>query len=340
MVGGFNRLLGIMRTPYNQYDSMVRPLLKFLTERGVKFAYNTQVTDLGLADTADGTTVTYVDSVSKGIRSRLVVGEGDSVLLTLGCMTEASSLGSMEAAAALLAKPESGAWRLWEKLANGRPEFGRPWVFCNRIDRSKWISFTITLKDPTFLRLVADATGNVPGEGGLITFPDSSWLASIVIPYQPHVIGQPDDVTVLWGYGLSVEKMGDFINKPMQDCTGREIMVEILGHLNIVAEAPVILAAAICIPCMMPFITSQFMPREAGDRPEVLPSGSTNLAFMGQFCEIPKDVVFTVEYSIRSAQLAVNALLGLTKAPPPVYQGKFDPRVLFKAFTALHDATV
>ena len=88
---------------------------------------------------------------------------------------------------------------------------------------------------------------------------------------------------------------------------------------------------------MMPFITSQFLRRSKGDRPPVTPRGSHNLAFMGQFCELPDDVVFTVEYSIRSAQTAVYALLGLDLAPPPVYQGQFDPRVLYKAYRALHD---
>jgi oleate hydratase len=88
---------------------------------------------------------------------------------------------------------------------------------------------------------------------------------------------------------------------------------------------------------MMPFITSQFLPRQQGDRPQVVPKGSRNLGFTGQFCELPHDVVFTVEYSVRSAQTAVYELLGLKRQIPAVYQGKFDPRVLFKAFMALHD---
>ena len=134
-----------------------------------------------------------------------------------------------------------------------------------------------------------DLTGNVPGEGGLITFPQSSWLASIVIPHQPHFIGQPEDVSVLWGYGLFVDKPGDFVKKPMSACTGREIMTEVLGHLGVhEGDSPTILEHAICIPCMMPFITSQFLPREKGDRPEVIPKGSKNLAFMGQFANCPR----------------------------------------------------
>ena len=126
----------------------------------------------------------------------------------------------------------------------------------------------------------------------------------------------------------------------MSVCTGAEIMTEVMGHLRIKTEAAKILETSICIPCMMPFITSQFLPREKGDRPRVVPKGSQNLAFIGQFCELPDDVVFTVEYSIRSAQTAVYALLGLNREPPPVYQGKFDPRVLYRAFRALHDVRV
>jgi oleate hydratase len=214
---------------------------------------------------------------------------------------------------------------------------GRPANFSDHIEESKWLSFTTTFHNPTFFQLVRDLTGNVPGEGGLITFPESGWLASIVLPYQPHFIGQPADVQVLWGYGLSVDKPGNFVTKPMSACTGREIMTEVIGHLQIGVHADKILETCTCIPCMLPFTTSQFLRRAKGDRPQVVPEHSKNLAFVGQFCEQPEDVVFTVEYSIRSAQTAVYSLLGLSLAPPPVYKGRYDPRVLSKAFLTLHD---
>ena len=337
MVDGFDRLNGIMRTVYNQYDSMVRPLQKWLEARDVKFELNTRVTDLGLHERDGEFRVTGIAYERAGTEAEIKVGDEDLVLLTLGSMTEASSLGAMDEAPQLLGKSDGGAWTLWERLAAGRPEFGNPEAFADHIGESKWISFTTTMHDPTFLRIVNGLTGNVPGEGGLITFPDSGWLASIVIPHQPHFIDQPDGVSVLWGYGLSVDKPGDFINKPMSACTGAEIMTEVMGHLRVKAEAAKILETSICIPCMMPFITSQFLRRDKGDRPQIVPKGSQNLAFIGQFCELPDDVVFTVEYSIRSAQTAVYTLLGLKLEPPAVYQGKFDPRVLYRAFRALHD---
>ncbi len=337
MVAGFDRLEGIMRTVYNQYDSMVRPLRKFLDERGVTFTLQTRVTDLDFGTAGVASAVKRILYERGGVAGEIAVGAGDYVLVTLGSMTESSTLGGMDAAPALGGKTDGGAWTLWETIAAGRPAFGRPSVFADHVGDSKWISFTATQRDPTFLRLVRDLSGNVPGEGGLITFPQSNWLASIVIPHQPHVLGQPDDVSVFWGYGLTVDAPGNFVDKPMSACTGREIMTEVMGHLRIAEDASAILDTTICIPCMMPFITSQFLRREAGDRPQVVPDGATNFAFMGQFCELPDDVVFTVEYSVRSAQQAVHTLFGTKRAPKPVYKGAYDPRVLYKAFVALHD---
>jgi oleate hydratase len=85
----------------------------------------------------------------------------------------------------------------------------------------------------------------------------------------------------------------------------------------------------------MPYITSQFLVRKAGDRPLVVPKGSTNLAFLGQYAELPDDVVFTVEYSVRSAQIAVDTLMKLDKKPSPIYKGLHDPKVVLEALQTL-----
>ena len=339
LVGGFNRLLGILRTVLNQYDSLVRPLQAWLEARGVRVLLDTQVTDLAVTDHAGRRHVTAIATRQAGVAGAIPVGAADQVMVTLGSMTEASCLGGMDQAPLLLGKPDGGAWALWETLARGRPELGNPAVFADHIDQSRWVSFTLTLRDPAFLALVRDLTGNVPGEGGLITFPDSAWLASLVVPHQPHFLGQPADVAVAWGYGLHMDRPGDFTAKPMPACSGREIMTEIMGHLQVPAAAAAgVLATSTCIPCMMPFITSQFLPRGAGDRPQVVPEGWANLACIGQFCEVPEDVVFTVEYSIRTAQLAAYAVLGLDRAPPAVYRGERDVSVLYHAAMALHGA--
>ncbi len=340
MVSGFNTLTGIMRTVYNQYDSMVRPLHKWLEERGVNIMLNTTVTDLAFAHSKDGFTVEKIIVKEGESVRKFDVTEQDRVIVTLGSMTEGSSLGSMDSAAALLGKTDGGSWALWEKIAAGRAKLGNPSNFADHVEQSKWLSFTTTLHDSAFFSLIRDLTGNVPGEGGLITFPESSWLASIVLPHQPHFIGQPKGVQVFWGYGLFVDVPGNFVKKPMSACTGREIMTEIIGHLHLQELGDKILDACTCIPCMMPFITSQFLPRSKGDRPQITPEGFRNLAFVGQYCELPDDVVFTVEYSIRSAQMAVYSLLGLDRKVPPVYKGQFNPRVLLEAFLALHEVGV
>ncbi len=337
MIEGFSQLKGIMRTVYNQYDSLVRPLKAWLDERGVRHVLGAKVTDLGFTAVGADQAVDRILLDRAGKREEIAVGSDDLVIVTLGSMTEGSALGTTTTAPALNDKRDGGAWTLWETIAQGRPEFGRPATFADHIEESKWVSFTATQSDPTFFRLVRDFTGNVPGEGGLVTLADSNWLMSIVLPHQPHFIGQPKDVNVFWGYGLSVDRPGDFVDKPMAACTGRELMTELLGHLRILAEAPAILDHTLAIPCMMPFITSQFLPRAKGDRPAVIPKGWRNLGFVGQFVELPDDVVFTVEYSVRSAQAAVSSLLGLKTSPPPVYKGQFNPKVLLDAFSALHD---
>jgi oleate hydratase len=237
MVDGFNRLEGIMRTKYNQYDSMVRPLRKWLDERDVSFVLNTCVTDLNFDESDGKRAIDRIGYIREGEAGEIEVSARDYVLVTLGSMTAASSLGDMNTAPILEGKEGANAWLLWEKIAAGRPNFGRPSVFTDHINESKWLSFTITLHDLRLLKIVGDLTGNVPGEGGLITFPDSGWLVSIVIPHQPHFIGQPDNIGLLWGYGLFVDKLGNFIKKPMSACTGREIMIEVLGHLDVAREA-------------------------------------------------------------------------------------------------------
>ena len=339
MVDGFGRLKGIMRTVYNQYDSLVRPLKAWLDERGVSYVFGARVDDLQASENEGGKAVERLVLDRGGKTEEIVLGADDLAIVTLGSMTAASSLGTNATAPTptLEGDRKGGAWALWRKIAEGRPEFGRPSVFANHIDESQWVSFTATQRDPAFFEIVRNFTGNVPGEGGLITFANSAWLMSIVLPHQPHFLGQPKDVNVFWGYGLRVDRLGNFVGKPMAACSGREIMSELLGHLRIGAERSHIAENTITIPCMMPFITSQFLRRAKGDRPAVAPKGWRNLAFVGQFVEMPDDVVFTVEYSVRSARAAVSNLLGLDEGPPPVYAGQFHPHILLEAFAALHD---
>jgi oleate hydratase len=327
---------GVYRTRYNQYDSMAVPLVRWLRERGVLIRFESSVNDLTFAASKAPVTVASIEYSESGSPKTLEMEEDDFVFVTIGSMTAGKTFGSMSSAPAIDRSKRSGAWQLWQKLALGRPQFGNPSVFDDHVSESLWESFTVTTSDPTFFELMAAFSGSKAGEGGLITFKDSNWLITLSIFHQPFFSKQPEDVFVWWGYGLFDDRPGNYVGKTMAECSGEEILEEVLGHLKFDKQRELILKSSNVIPCVMPYITSQFLVRKAGDRPKVVPAGSTNLAFLGQFCELPDDVVFTVEYSIRSAQTAVYSLLKLDRQPIPVYKGAHDPRVLLRALETLH----
>ena len=319
---------GVKRTIYNQYDSLVLPLQTWLEAQGVRLVTDCTVTDLDYKTEEDTFIVTGIHCRRQGKNEVIVVHDGDLVFMQNGSMTDASSLGSMTSAPRKLTKIESGGWTLWEKLAKGRPEFGNPAAFNSCIAQSCWESFTVTLKNPAFFDKMHQFSGNEPGTGGLVTFKDSNWLMSIVLAHQPHFRNQPDGVQVFWGYSLFPDRVGNFVPKPMAECTGVEILQEVCGHLRFDLET---VASANCIPCRMPYITSMFMPRMVSDRPLPVPRGSKNFGFISQFVEIQDDVVFTVEYSVRAAQMAVYELLGIERTVPPVTPHDKSIRAQFEA---------
>ena len=321
-------LAGVKRTIYNQYDSLVLPLRTWLEAQGVHLVMGCKVTGLDHTVKDGELIVTGIQCLQQGRNEAIVVNDGDLVFMQNGSMTDASSLGSMTSAPGKLTKADSGDWALWEELAQGRPQFGNPSAFNDCIAQSCWESFTVTLKNPAFFDKMALLSGNEAGTGGLVTFKDSNWLMSVVLAYQPHFINQPADVQVFWGYSLFPDRVGDFVPKPMAECNGAEILQELCGHLRFDIET---FESANCIPCRMPYITSMFMPRTAGDRPLPVPRGSRNLAFVSQFVEIADDVVFTVEYSVRAAQIAVYELFGIDRKIPPVTPHDKSLRTEFEA---------
>jgi oleate hydratase len=272
--------------------------------------------------------VTGIHYQQSGESKTISVKDSDLVFLQNGSMTDASSLGSMTSAPKKLTKQDCTSWSLWEKLAAENPDFGNPAAFNSSIAESCWESFTVTLKNPQFFDKILQFSGNQAGTGGLITFKDSNWLMSIVLAYQPHFINQPADVQVFWGYALLPDRVGNFVPKPMDECNGEEILRELCGHLRFDLD---IVESANCIPCRMPYITSMFMPRLRSDRPLPIPRSSKNLAFISQFVEIPDDVVFTVEYSVRAAQMAVYQFLGIDRQIPPITPHDKSLRVQFEA---------
>jgi len=318
---------GVKRTVYNQYDAIVAPLERWLRERGVNFVGDTAVTDMDIV-TEDGRhRVTRLTLDREGRRETVDLAADDLVFYQNGSMTDATSLGTMDTPPPAMTKADSQGWALWEKIAAGRPEFGDPAAFNTQISRSLWESFTVTCRNPKFFDAMKAFSGNEAGTGGLGTFKDSRWLMSVVLYHQPHFLDQPEGWSVFWGYGLHPDRVGDFVAKPMSQCGGREILQELCGHLGLEMD---VFEDATCVPCRLPYITSMFMPRRKEDRPLPVPANSINLAFVSQFVEIPDDVVFTVEYSVRAAQTAVYQLMGVDRAIPPVTRHDHAPSVLLR----------
>ena len=338
LLDGMPMLGGIMRTKYNQYHSVVIPLKRYLKKQGVHFDMQTQVIDVDFTFEADTKTATSIHAIDeKGNSLDIPLRINDYIFITNGSITEITDRGSWTRPPVLKDKSTSGSWMLWQRIARKDKAFGTPDVFSDNVDLQKWYSFTATVKDSTFHDYMENFSGNVDGTGGLVTMTDSSWLMSIVIARQPHFPDQPKDVKVFWGYGLYPDREGDYVKKKLSECNGEEILDELWHHLDIQSlMKPVVDSGSVnCIPVAMPFIDSLFMPCARGDRPDVIPEGSTNFAFLGQFAEVPKDCVFTVEYSVRCAQTAVYGMFDCGKAVLPVYDSIHNPKVLINAMKAI-----
>lgn len=325
-------LSGVTHTPYNQYDSVIVPLKKYLKSHGVDFQVSNKVTDIdfkeGLGITATAIHIQEGDGTYRVIE----LNEGDGCFVTNGCMTDNTTHGDFNRPPKYkIENPMSG--ELWRKLAAKKPGLGNPEAFFGNPQQTTWESFTVTCRGNLLLKLLEQLSGNIPGSGGLITFKDSPWLMSISVPVQPHFKNQAMDETVFWGYGLHVEVEGEYVKKPMKDCTGEEILIELLHQLHLENKQEEILDTIVnVIPSIMPYIASPFQPHKIGDRPQVVPEGSTNFAVIGQFVEIPEDIVFTEEYSVRSARTAVYKLMRVkNKRVSPVSHYNKELEVLLKA---------
>lgn len=328
---GFTRVAGILRTRYNQYDTMIAPIVVWLRDHDVRVETGAQVTEVEIDGTQQDRRVTALVMADGRV---IQTSEADCIYLTLGSMTDGSVMGSNDRAPALDDK-NGGAWTLWSRLAAQHEGFGRPEVFCSDTGKTAWHSFTVTMDRPDFFEFMEDFTNNRTGTGGIVTFAGSGWILSIVMLHQPHFRDQKHGTYVFWGYGLRGDHVGDFVQKPMWKASGNEIIAELCGQLKLTRSQKEWFDGARVRPCRMPFITSQFMPRSPGDRPEVRPSGARNFAVIGQYCELPRDCVFTVEFSVRSARTAVASLTGRIDPPPPVERTDRDPIVVLRAARVL-----
>jgi oleate hydratase len=331
-------------TRYNQYESLVLPLRQWLEQQGVRFEFGVEVTDVDFDLKPGRKQATRIHWLRDGAAGGVDLGPDDLVFLTIGSLTENSDCGDHHTPAKLNEGP-APAWDFWRRIAAKDPAFGRPDVFGAHIPETKWESATVTTLDARIPALIQKIVKRDPFSGhvvsgGIVTAKDSSWLLSWTVNRQPHFKAQPKDQIVAWVYGLFVDRPGDYVKKPMQDCTGEEITQEWLYHLGApVEEIPELAAsAAKTVPCMMPYVTAFFMPRQAGDRPDVVPTGAVNFAFIGQFAEsAERDCIFTTEYSVRTPMEAVYTLLNVERGVPEVFNSTYDVRKLLVAAAKLRD---
>lgn len=344
-ISSLAELSSLRFTQYNQYESLILPLTTYLGDQGVTFRYGTQVEDIAVEQRDGRKTATSMRLTVGGESQEIAVGAADLVFVTNGSITESSTYGDNDTPAPVVTD-RGGAWSLWKRLASRDPEFGRPEKFCENIPEANWtISATVTLTDDKIAPYIERLTGRDPRSGRIITggpcsIKDSSWLYGFTMSRQPHFAAQdPKKELVVWLYGLFSDKPGDYVPKPIRECTGAELCAEWLYHLGVPVDEIDDLArnSASTVPCNMPYITSYFMPRALGDRPLVVPEGSANLAFIGNFAETERDTVFTTEYSVRTAMEAVYTLLDVDRGVPEVYGSSFDVRVLLSALYYLND---
>ncbi|PRD55394.1 oleate hydratase [Phyllobacterium myrsinacearum] len=345
-IDGLTDMSALIFPKYNQFDSFVRPLVKHLRERGVKVQFDTRAYDLDMAVAGETRTVTAIRAKVGGADTAIAVGPKDLVFALTGSMTEGTAYGDMDNAPVLDRgrhdPGDASDWALWKNLARKSPIFGKPEKFYGNVDGSMWESVTLTCKPSAFVEKLKELSVNDPYSGktvtgGIITFTDSNWVLSFTCNRQPHFPTQPKDVLVVWVYALLMDKEGNYVKKAMPACTGREILAELCYHLGIEDQLDDVAANTKARIALMPYITAQFMPRAAGDRPHVVPAGCTNLGLMGQFVETSNDIIFTMDSSIRTARVAVYRLLNLKKQVPDISPTQYDIRSLLKAARALNN---
>lgn len=344
-IGGLPNLDALRFTKYNQYESMILPMIKYLEDHNVQFHYNTKVVNV-LFDITDTRKVAKrIDLLVNDNEEEIALTENDLVFISNGGCVENSTYGSQTEPAPYNTEITSGGgWDMWRRIAAQDASFGHPDKFCYDPEQTNWMSATVTTLDHRIVPYIIKICKRDPFSGGvvtggIVTAKDSNWLLSWTFNRQPQFRNQPKNQLVGWIYGLFTDKPGNYIEKPMRDCTGEEICMEWLYHLGVPEKDIPDLAknSANAIPCMMPYITAFFMPREAGDRPDVVPKGAVNFAFIGQFAETPRDTIFTTEYSMRTGMEAVYRLLDVDRGVPEVWGSTYDIRDLLDATIKLRD---
>ncbi len=340
-----NTLAGVTRTPYNQYESIILPMRAWLEDKGVNFVNNRKVTEFVFADDDPlrdeirvvGLRYEAVDADNAS--GEIEVADGDLVFCTNGSITDSTSLGDLDTAITEDTRYAPSA-ALWKQATEHFYGLGNPDKFFADRTQSEWTSFSVTTNNHLLVNEIAAITRQEPGNA-LNTFVDSNALVSLVVHHQPHFAAQKPNETTFWGYSLYPRRTGDFVKKPFIEMTGREMLEETLGQLERVDTRTVKISAkrdeiwesiVNVVPAHLPYASALFARRAKGDRPAVVPANSKNLAFISQFVEMPFDMVFTEQYSVRAAQIAVYHLLGIGEEKlTKLHHYEKDPRVLAKA---------
>jgi oleate hydratase len=330
-------------TKYNQYESMILPLTKYLESNGVKIEYGIDVKNVIFESKQNKKVATQIIYENKGLEKTIDLIEDDLVFITNGCCTDTSCYGDQNNAPDL-SKIKNGngeSWDLWKNIASqaSNGEFGNPDKFCGNVDLTNWMSATIEVSDENIIKHIINICKRDPRKGkvttgGIVTVKDSTenWYLSWTINRQPQFKSQNKNSILVWVYALNTTKQGNFIEKAIKTCTGKEICEEWLYHIGIPTnEIETYADKCNTTTCYMPYINAFFQPREEKDRPLVVPKESINFAFVGQFAETPRDTIFTTEYSIRTGMEAVYTLLKIDRAVPEVWGSKYDVRELLKA---------
>lgn len=331
-------------TKYNQYESMILPLAKYLENHGATIEYGIDVKNVVITTQGSKKVAKQIEYVKDEKEEIIELTEDDLVFITNGCCTDTSCYGDQNTVPDL-SKIKNGygeSWDLWKNIArqatNG--EFGNPDAFCSNVDATNWMSATIETKDEEIIEHIMKICKRDPRSGkvttgGIVTVKDSTenWYLSWTINRQPQFKSQDKDTVLIWAYSLNTNKDGNYVKKPMKQCTGEEICEEWLYHIGFPKEKIKEYATERCntTTCYMPYINAFFQPRKESDRPLVVPKGALNFAFLGQFAETPRDTIFTTEYSIRTGMEAVYTLLDVDRAVPEVWGSKYDVRELLKA---------
>ena len=330
-------------TKYNQYESMILPLTKYLESNGVKIEYGIDVKNVIFESKQNKKVATQIIYENEGQEKTIDLIEDDLVFITNGCCTDTSCYGDQNNAPDLstIKNGNGESWDLWKNIASqaSNGEFGNPDKFCGNVDLTNWMSATIEVSDENIIKHIIDICKRDPRKGkvttgGIVTVKDSTenWYLSWTINRQPQFKSQNKNSVLVWVYALNTTKPGNFIEKAIKTCTGKEICEEWLYHIGIPTnEIEKYADKCNTTTCYMPYINAFFQPREEKDRPLVVPKESINFAFVGQFAETPRDTIFTTEYSIRTGMEAVYTLLKIDRAVPEVWGSKYDVRELLKA---------